>query len=97
VGSKENEKKIKFILYRVCPECELLCLGTYPKSFALYGDQLSSLGVEIWYSSKYNMGMAIGKQIWERIRSPTCSKVFTFFIISKKYLPFIILVFLRLR
>lgn len=61
---------------KVCPDCELLALGSYPKTFAHYGDDLPKLGIEIWYSSKYNMGMAIGKQLWGRIRSDNCSKFF---------------------
>uniref|UniRef100_A0A914MTG9 Alpha-1,6-mannosyl-glycoprotein 2-beta-N-acetylglucosaminyltransferase n=1 Tax=Meloidogyne incognita TaxID=6306 RepID=A0A914MTG9_MELIC len=61
---------------KVFPDCELLCLGTYPKSFNTYGNNLDKLGAEFWFSSKFNMGLIFGKNLWEKIRSTNCSNFF---------------------
>uniref|UniRef100_A0A914LCD0 Alpha-1,6-mannosyl-glycoprotein 2-beta-N-acetylglucosaminyltransferase n=1 Tax=Meloidogyne incognita TaxID=6306 RepID=A0A914LCD0_MELIC len=61
---------------KVFPDCELLCLGTYPKSFNTYGNNLDKLGAEFWFSSKFNMGLIFGKNLWEKIRSKNCSNFF---------------------
>ncbi|CAK5074057.1 unnamed protein product [Meloidogyne enterolobii] len=61
---------------KVFPDCELLCLGTYPKSFNTYGNNLDKLGAEFWFSSKFNMGLIFGKNLWEKIRSENCSNFF---------------------
>uniref|UniRef100_A0A914HCW3 Alpha-1,6-mannosyl-glycoprotein 2-beta-N-acetylglucosaminyltransferase n=1 Tax=Globodera rostochiensis TaxID=31243 RepID=A0A914HCW3_GLORO len=59
---------------RVCPDCELICLGTYPKKFSNYEKDISKLGIEFWYSSKFNMGMAIDRKLWKAVQN--CSQFF---------------------
>ncbi|KAF7634250.1 hypothetical protein Mgra_00006327 [Meloidogyne graminicola] len=61
---------------RVFPDCELLCLGSYPKQFNSYKDNLDKLAAEFWFSSKFNMGLVLGKNLWEKIRSKNCSNFF---------------------
>ncbi|KAL3095341.1 hypothetical protein niasHS_007440 [Heterodera schachtii] len=59
---------------RVCPACELICLGTYPKKFDKYEKDIAKLGLEFWYSSKFNMGMAVDRTLWKAVQN--CSKLF---------------------
>ncbi|XP_071054481.1 alpha-1,6-mannosyl-glycoprotein 2-beta-N-acetylglucosaminyltransferase isoform X2 [Onthophagus taurus] len=56
-----------------CPQCNILSLGTYLKTFSYYAD---SKKVEItpWISSKHNMGMAFNRTTWNLIRN--CSEFF---------------------
>lgn len=51
---------------KTCPQCEILCLGTYLKTYQYH---LNSNRVEItpWHSSIHNMGMALNKTVWNSI------------------------------
>lgn len=48
---------------RKCPYCEILCLGTYLKTYQYH---VNSDKVEItpWHSSVHNMGMAFNRTVW---------------------------------
>ncbi|XP_077303001.1 alpha-1,6-mannosyl-glycoprotein 2-beta-N-acetylglucosaminyltransferase [Arctopsyche grandis] len=48
---------------RHCPNCNILCLGTYLKTYNYYavGDKVE---VCPWQSSRHNMGMAFRKDTW---------------------------------
>uniref|UniRef100_A0A183CGP1 Alpha-1,6-mannosyl-glycoprotein 2-beta-N-acetylglucosaminyltransferase n=1 Tax=Globodera pallida TaxID=36090 RepID=A0A183CGP1_GLOPA len=56
-----------------CSGCELICLGAYPNSFNNYAENANKLAVEVWFSSKNNMGMVIDEQLWRKIQN--CSKL----------------------
>ncbi|GMT37891.1 hypothetical protein PFISCL1PPCAC_29188 [Pristionchus fissidentatus] len=58
----------------LCADCELISLGFYLKSFASYGQNIDRLGVHPWFSSKHNMGMALQKNTWTKIKN--CSELF---------------------
>ncbi|XP_037972039.2 alpha-1,6-mannosyl-glycoprotein 2-beta-N-acetylglucosaminyltransferase isoform X6 [Plutella xylostella] len=51
---------------KTCPQCEILCLGTYLKTYQYH---LNSDKVEItpWHSSMHNMGMAFNQTVWASI------------------------------
>ncbi|KAG7306746.1 hypothetical protein JYU34_008177 [Plutella xylostella] len=51
---------------KTCPQCEILCLGTYLKTYQYH---LNSDKVEItpWHSSMHNMGMAFNRTVWASI------------------------------
>uniref|UniRef100_A0A8R1DUJ0 Alpha-1,6-mannosyl-glycoprotein 2-beta-N-acetylglucosaminyltransferase n=1 Tax=Caenorhabditis japonica TaxID=281687 RepID=A0A8R1DUJ0_CAEJA len=57
-----------------CENCEIISLGFYLKSTKKYGLDIAHLGVHPWYSSKHNMGMALQKSTWAKIKS--CSEMF---------------------
>lgn len=40
----------------ICADCEILCLGFYLKSYKSYAADIDKLSVQIWFSSKHNMG-----------------------------------------
>eukprot|EP00096_Caligus_rogercresseyi_P004476 TRINITY_DN18751_c0_g1_i1.p1 TRINITY_DN18751_c0_g1~~TRINITY_DN18751_c0_g1_i1.p1 ORF type:complete len:466 (-),score=112.63 TRINITY_DN18751_c0_g1_i1:108-1505(-) len=51
---------------QVCPNCDIICLGTYLKT---YNFQRNGHQVELtqWLSVKHNMGMAFTRELWRRI------------------------------
>ncbi|KAL3073441.1 hypothetical protein niasHT_038582 [Heterodera trifolii] len=57
----------------ICSNCEMLCLGTYPSTFANYAENINKLGVEVWFSSKNNLGLAVDRQLWRQIQN--CAKL----------------------
>lgn len=58
---------------RLCAECGVISMGFYLKSYATYGANTEKLAVYPWFSSRHNMGMALDRATWDRIRN--CSKV----------------------
>lgn len=46
-----------------CPQCNILSLGTYLKTYNYYGDTKKA-EVTPWISSKHNMGMAFNRSVW---------------------------------
>uniref|UniRef100_A0A915DWP9 Alpha-1,6-mannosyl-glycoprotein 2-beta-N-acetylglucosaminyltransferase n=1 Tax=Ditylenchus dipsaci TaxID=166011 RepID=A0A915DWP9_9BILA len=58
----------------VCADCQVICLGTYLKTYKNYKADLDKLSLQIWYSSKHNMGMAINAELWNQLRN--CSEMF---------------------
>ncbi|CAJ0572501.1 unnamed protein product, partial [Mesorhabditis spiculigera] len=58
----------------LCPQCDILCLGIYIKNYQSAALQPEHLGAAPWYSSKYNMGMTIRKQLWDQMKN--CSEIF---------------------
>lgn len=59
---------------KFCANCEIISLGFYLKSTNKYGQDIARLGVHPWYSSKHNMGMALQKSTWAKIKG--CSEMF---------------------
>ncbi|XP_050544997.1 alpha-1,6-mannosyl-glycoprotein 2-beta-N-acetylglucosaminyltransferase isoform X2 [Daktulosphaira vitifoliae] len=49
----------------VCPQCSILSLGTYLKTYNFYGEAKAKISQ--WISSKHNMGMAYNRTIWKKI------------------------------
>lgn len=59
-----------------CQHCNILCLGTYVKSFN-YGALSKQVEIVKWLSSKHNMGMILNRSLWNKIRK--CAKAFCTF------------------
>lgn len=57
----------------LCPQCNILSLGTYLKTFNYYTYN-SKVEVMPWISSKHNMGFAFNRSTWKEIR--TCNEHF---------------------
>lgn len=57
----------------LCPACKVITLGFYLKNYKSYQKDIDKLGVNSWFSSKHNMGMAINSDTWDEIRN--CSRV----------------------
>ncbi|KAM7359201.1 alpha-1,6-mannosyl-glycoprotein 2-beta-N-acetylglucosaminyltransferase isoform 1-T1 [Cochliomyia hominivorax] len=57
----------------LCPQCNILSLGTYLKTFNYYTYN-SKVEVMPWISSKHNMGFAFNRSTWNSIR--TCRQHF---------------------
>ncbi|KAE9554601.1 hypothetical protein FO519_002161 [Halicephalobus sp. NKZ332] len=57
-----------------CPSCKVITLGIYLKNYKSFEKDIDRLGVNSWFSSKHNMGMAINMETWEEIRN--CSRLF---------------------
>ncbi|VDK17387.1 unnamed protein product [Anisakis simplex] len=57
-----------------CEQCQVVSLGLYLKQYSTYGDNIASLIVHPWFSSKHNMGMAFDVNTWNLIKN--CSKEF---------------------
>ncbi|KAL5283249.1 MGAT2 family protein [Megaselia abdita] len=57
----------------LCPQCNILSLGTYLKTFNYYTYN-SRVEVMPWISSKHNMGFAFNKSSWREIRE--CARHF---------------------
>ncbi|XP_073817913.1 alpha-1,6-mannosyl-glycoprotein 2-beta-N-acetylglucosaminyltransferase isoform X2 [Musca autumnalis] len=57
----------------LCPQCNILSLGTYLKTFNYYTYN-SKVEVMPWISSKHNMGFAFNRTTWSSIRK--CAKHF---------------------
>ncbi|XP_075147725.1 alpha-1,6-mannosyl-glycoprotein 2-beta-N-acetylglucosaminyltransferase isoform X2 [Haematobia irritans] len=57
----------------LCPQCNILSLGTYLKTFNYYTYN-SKVEVMPWISSKHNMGFAFNRTTWSSIRK--CGKHF---------------------
>ncbi|XP_065372320.1 alpha-1,6-mannosyl-glycoprotein 2-beta-N-acetylglucosaminyltransferase isoform X1 [Calliphora vicina] len=51
----------------LCPQCNILSLGTYLKTFNYYTYN-SKVEVMPWISSKHNMGFAFNRSTWNSIR-----------------------------
>ncbi|XP_013163391.1 PREDICTED: uncharacterized protein LOC106114661 isoform X2 [Papilio xuthus] len=51
---------------RSCPHCEMLCLGTYLKTYQYHtnGDKVE---ITPWHSSMHNMGMVFNRTVWNNI------------------------------
>ncbi|KAI6201300.1 Alpha-1,6-mannosyl-glycoprotein 2-beta-N-acetylglucosaminyltransferase [Aphelenchoides besseyi] len=60
--------------FSFCPDCDVLCLGFYLKSYKAFPNDIHKLSIQAWFSSKHNMGMAINKATWSKIRN--CSTLF---------------------
>uniref|UniRef100_A0AC34QKI0 Alpha-1,6-mannosyl-glycoprotein 2-beta-N-acetylglucosaminyltransferase n=1 Tax=Panagrolaimus sp. JU765 TaxID=591449 RepID=A0AC34QKI0_9BILA len=58
----------------ICPTCKILTLGIYLKNYKSYLQNIDKFGVNYWFSSKHNMGMAFTYETWEEIRN--CSRLF---------------------
>ncbi|CAH1397974.1 unnamed protein product [Nezara viridula] len=56
-----------------CPQCNILSLGTYLKTYNYYGDNKKA-EVTPWVSSKHNMGMAFNRSVWVQLHK--CAKHF---------------------
>lgn len=61
---------------RECKHCEIMCMGTYAKTFnyIAFGRYVEHMK---WHSSKHNMGMVISRPLWLKIRN--CAKKFCSF------------------
>lgn len=57
----------------LCPQCNVLSLGTYLKTFNYYTYH-SKVEVMPWVSSKHNMGFAFNRTTWSNIRK--CARHF---------------------
>lgn len=51
---------------KTCPLCEILCLGTYLKTYQ-YHSNSDKVEITPWHSSMHNMGMVFNKTVWESI------------------------------
>ncbi|XP_011494709.1 PREDICTED: alpha-1,6-mannosyl-glycoprotein 2-beta-N-acetylglucosaminyltransferase isoform X4 [Ceratosolen solmsi marchali] len=51
-----------------CERCNVLSLGTYLKTYNYYADFSKKAEVIPWISSKHNMGMALNRATWEKLR-----------------------------
>ncbi|XP_045783300.1 alpha-1,6-mannosyl-glycoprotein 2-beta-N-acetylglucosaminyltransferase isoform X3 [Maniola jurtina] len=51
---------------KTCPQCEILCLGTYLKTYQ-YHSNSDKVEITPWHSSMHNMGMAFNRTVWENI------------------------------
>ncbi|XP_004534142.1 alpha-1,6-mannosyl-glycoprotein 2-beta-N-acetylglucosaminyltransferase isoform X3 [Ceratitis capitata] len=60
----------------LCPQCDILSLGTYLKTFNYYTYN-SKVEVMPWISSKHNMGFAFNRSTWSNIRK--CAQHFCFY------------------
>ncbi|XP_067616709.1 alpha-1,6-mannosyl-glycoprotein 2-beta-N-acetylglucosaminyltransferase isoform X6 [Eurosta solidaginis] len=60
----------------LCPQCDILSLGTYLKTFNYYTYN-SKVEVMPWISSKHNMGFAFNRSTWSTIRK--CAQHFCFY------------------
>ncbi|XP_025201151.1 alpha-1,6-mannosyl-glycoprotein 2-beta-N-acetylglucosaminyltransferase isoform X2 [Melanaphis sacchari] len=47
-----------------CPQCSILSLGTYLKTYNFYGEAKAEISQ--WISSKHNMGMAYNRTVWKQ-------------------------------
>ncbi|XP_072177694.1 alpha-1,6-mannosyl-glycoprotein 2-beta-N-acetylglucosaminyltransferase-like [Diadema setosum] len=56
-----------------CPECDILTLGNYDKTF-VYRDRIDKVDILTWQSSKHNMGMSLDRRTWEKLQP--CVQVF---------------------
>jgi len=59
-----------------CPQCNILSLGTYLKTYSFYGDSKKA-EVTPWVSSKHNMGMAFNRSVWSELHR--CAHHFCFY------------------
>lgn len=57
-----------------CPQCNILSLGTYLKTYNYYGGDSKKAEVTPWISSKHNMGMAFNRSVWADMRA--CAQYF---------------------
>ncbi|XP_037955798.1 alpha-1,6-mannosyl-glycoprotein 2-beta-N-acetylglucosaminyltransferase isoform X4 [Teleopsis dalmanni] len=60
----------------MCPQCNILSLGTYLKTFNYYTYN-SKVEIMPWISNKHNMGFAFNRSTWTNIRR--CAKLFCSF------------------
>ncbi|CAH0731178.1 unnamed protein product, partial [Brenthis ino] len=51
---------------KTCPQCEILCLGTYLKTYQ-YHSNSDKVEITPWHSSMHNMGMVFNRTVWESI------------------------------
>ncbi|XP_041983644.1 alpha-1,6-mannosyl-glycoprotein 2-beta-N-acetylglucosaminyltransferase isoform X5 [Aricia agestis] len=49
-----------------CPNCEILCLGTYLKTYQ-YHSNSDKVEITPWHSSMHNMGMVFNRTVWNSI------------------------------
>lgn len=50
-----------------CPECDILTLGSYDKTF-VYKDRNDKVDSLVWHSAKHNMGMSLDRKTWEELQ-----------------------------
>jgi len=50
------------------PNCDIICLGTYLKSYN-YNRDHKTVEVMPWESAKHNMGMVFNRKLWEKIHA----------------------------
>lgn len=60
-------------LCRLCADCEVICLGAYTGYVNNYHVNVDRVEVRHWFSGYHNMGMALNRHTWTRIRN--CSEV----------------------
>ncbi|CAI4227852.1 unnamed protein product [Auanema sp. JU1783] len=58
----------------LCNNCDLISLGAYLKSTRKYRETINLLGSHPWFSSKHNMGMALQRTQWLKIKG--CAEMF---------------------
>ncbi|XP_050360165.1 alpha-1,6-mannosyl-glycoprotein 2-beta-N-acetylglucosaminyltransferase isoform X2 [Nymphalis io] len=51
---------------KTCPQCEILCLGTYLKTYQ-YHTTSDKVEITPWHSSMHNMGMVFNRTVWTNI------------------------------
>lgn len=56
------------------------------KSYRGYANDIDKLSVQIWFSSKHNMGFALNLNTWDKIRN--CSEVGVYFFGPFNYVLF---------
>lgn len=61
---------------RLCSDCDLLAVGGYDQ-FPNSAAELSQVYVKYWIASKHNLGMAMDRRAWEKIKG--CGRVFCSF------------------
>ncbi|OCT64997.1 mannosyl (alpha-1,6-)-glycoprotein beta-1,2-N-acetylglucosaminyltransferase S homeolog isoform X1 [Xenopus laevis] len=55
-----------------CPDCDVLCLGTY--AHVSFADKADKVEVKTWRSTEHNMGMAMNKETYKTLTA--CSETF---------------------
>ncbi|CAH1783091.1 unnamed protein product [Owenia fusiformis] len=66
-------KQLQDMRIKRCPDCDILTLGNYDKNIN-YAASSARVETSLWVSSKHNMGMALTKNVWNKISS--CAKDF---------------------
>ncbi|XP_054766310.2 alpha-1,6-mannosyl-glycoprotein 2-beta-N-acetylglucosaminyltransferase-like [Lytechinus pictus] len=60
-------QKMYLLKKESCPECDILTLGGYDKTF-IYKDRNDKVDSLVWHSAKHNMGMSLDRKTWEKLQ-----------------------------
>ncbi|XP_036405929.1 alpha-1,6-mannosyl-glycoprotein 2-beta-N-acetylglucosaminyltransferase-like [Megalops cyprinoides] len=58
-------KKMSALKREQCPDCDLLCLGSY--GHTSHAAKANKVEVRAWKSTEHNMGMALGRETYRRL------------------------------